>query len=96
VRAQPDLARRISQVDVSDPRDAVVVLDKDTVLVKLGDDRFVERLQAYVELAPALRERVPDMEYVDLRFVERMFVGTGHTTTPSAAAPKGRRAQPPA
>ncbi len=96
VRAQPDLARRISQVDVSDPRDAVVVLDKDTVLVKLGDDRFVERLQAYVELAPSLRERVPDMEYVDLRFGEHVFVGTGQTTTAAAAAPKGRRAQPPA
>ncbi len=83
-------------MDVSDPRNAVVVLDKDSVLVKLGEDRFVERLQAYVELAPSLRERAPDMEYVDLRFGERVFVGTGQQTGVDAAAPKGRRAQPPA
>lgn len=97
VRAQPELARRISQVDVSDPRNAVVVLDKDTVLVRLGDDRFVERLQEYVELAPSLRERVPDMEYVDLRFGERVYVGAGRQAEAQAvSAPKGPRAQPPA
>jgi cell division protein FtsQ len=93
VRARPELARRISQVDVSDPRDAVVVLDQDTVLVRLGDDRFVERLQVYLELAPSLRERAPDMEYVDLRFGEHVYVGAGQR---AEAAPKGHRAQPPA
>ena len=96
VRAKPELARRISQVDVSDPRNAVVVLDKDTVLVKLGDDRFVERLLAYIELAPSLHERAPDMEYVDLRFCERVYVGAGQQAGAGAAAPKGRRTQPPA
>jgi len=69
-----DLARRISQIDVSDLRDAVVVLKDDTALLRLGEEAFVERLQSYVELAPALRERVENIDYVDLRFDERVYV----------------------
>ncbi len=55
-------------------RDAVVVLKDDTALVHVGDEQFAERLQSYVELAPALRERVPEIDYVDLRFDERVYV----------------------
>lgn len=72
--ARPELARRVSQVDVTDPRDAVLILKGDTALVRVGDDRFTERLQSYVDLVPALRERVPDIDYVDLRFGERVYV----------------------
>jgi len=72
--ARPDLGRRVSQVDVRDVRDAVVILKDDPALVRLGDDQFVERLQSYVDLAPALRERVADIDYVDLRFDDRIYV----------------------
>jgi cell division septal protein FtsQ len=75
LQRRPELARRISQVDVSDARDAVVILDKDTTLVHLGNELFAERLQSYIELAPSLRERVPAIDYVDLRFGEHVFVG---------------------
>ncbi|HET7619608.1 MAG TPA: FtsQ-type POTRA domain-containing protein [Vicinamibacterales bacterium] len=74
VAPRRDLARRISQIDVRNPHDAVVLLAKDPALLHLGEDHFVERLQSYVELAPALRERVPDIDYVDLRFGERVYV----------------------
>jgi cell division protein FtsQ len=69
-----DLAARVSQIDVSDARDAVILLEDDPALLHLGDEQFVERLQAYLDLAPALRERVPDIDYVDLRFDERVYV----------------------
>jgi cell division septal protein FtsQ len=59
---------------VSDVRDAVVLLKDDTTLIRIGDDQFAERLQSYIDLAPALRERVPDIDYVDLRFGERVYV----------------------
>jgi cell division septal protein FtsQ len=75
VRTRPELAKRISQVDVSDPRNAVVIVDQDTARVKLGDERFAERLQLYMDLAPRLRERVPGFDYVDVRFGERVTVG---------------------
>lgn len=74
LEADPDLAGRVSQIDVSDPRDAVVALEGDTALVRVGDDRFVERLRSYLDLAPALRERVPAIDYVDVRFGERVYV----------------------
>jgi cell division septal protein FtsQ len=57
----------------------VLLLDGDTALLHLGDDEFLERLQSYVDLAPALRERVPDIDYVDLRFDSRVYVRP-HTT----------------
>jgi len=72
--ARRDIAQRISQIDVRDTRNAVVLLDGDPALLYVGDDRFLERVQAYLDLAPALRERVPDIDYVDLRFEERVYV----------------------
>jgi cell division protein FtsQ len=74
LQARPELAQRVSQIDVTDARDAVLILEGDTSLVRVGDDQFVERLQTYVDLAPALHERVPDIDYVDLRFDERVYV----------------------
>jgi cell division protein FtsQ len=71
---QPDLARGLSQVDVSDPRDAVVILKDDPAVIRVGDERFAERVQAYLDLAARLREEVPDIDYVDLRFDERVYV----------------------
>ena len=72
--ARKELAARVSQIDVSDAHDAIVLLDDDPALLHLGDEHFAERLQYYVELAPALRENVHDMDYVDLRFGERVYV----------------------
>lgn len=72
--ARRELARRVSQIDVSDPHNAIVLLDNDPALLHLGDDKFLERLQSYVDLADALRDRVPDIDYVDLRFDERVYV----------------------
>ena len=75
LQQHPDLARRVSQIDVSDVRDAVVVLKDDTALVRVGDERFAERVRTYLELAPRLRQEVPAIDYVDLRFDERIYVG---------------------
>lgn len=69
-----NMAGRISQIDVSDARNAVVLLEGDSTLIRLGNERFVERLQSYFELAPVLRERVPEIDYVDLRFGGRVYV----------------------
>ncbi len=80
VGQRKELAGRLSQVDVSDLHDAVVMLDGDPALLRLGEDRFVDRLQSYVDLAPALRERVPVIDYVDLRFDERLYVRPGATS----------------
>jgi cell division protein FtsQ len=71
---RPALAGQVSQIDVSDVRNAVVTLKADTALLRVGDERFSERLQSYLDLRPALRERMPDIDYVDLRFDSRVYV----------------------
>ena len=74
LHARPDLASRVSQIDVSDAHDAVVILEGDTAMLRLGDQDFVDRLQEYLDLGPALRERVAEIDYVDLRFGDRLYV----------------------
>lgn len=81
LEAKPDLARRISQIDVHNPRDAVVILDQDPALLRLGHEQFLERLQAYLELAPVLRQSVAHIDYVDLRFGDRVYVGNAEART---------------
>ena len=71
---QPGLAGQVSQIDVTDVRNAVVILKGDTALLRVGDESFSERLQSYLDLMPALRERMPDIDYVDLRFGPRVYV----------------------
>jgi cell division protein FtsQ len=74
LQARPDLAKRISEIDVNDVHDAVLILKDDTAMIRIGEDQFAERIQSYIDLMPALRERVPDIDYVDLRFDERVYV----------------------
>jgi cell division septal protein FtsQ len=65
----------VSQIDVTDPRDAVVLLKGETALIRLGDTNFSERIASYLDLKPALLGRVDEIDYVDLRFDERVYVG---------------------
>ena len=82
-----EIGARLSQVDVTDVHDAVVLLDGDTALLHLGDDAFLERVQSYLELSSALRERIADIDYVDLRFDRRVYV------RPAADENRARRGQ---
>jgi cell division protein FtsQ len=74
VGSRPEIARRLSQVDVSDLHNAAVILSGDPAVLYVGEDRFLSRLQSYVDLAEALRERVEQIDYVDLRFGDRIYV----------------------
>lgn len=76
------IAARLSQVDVSDAHDALVLLEGDGALLHLGEDRFLERVQSYLELSPALRERVTEIDYVDLRFDSRVYVRPADSSRP--------------
>lgn len=80
VSTRPEIAKRISQLDVGDLHDAIVILDGDPALLRVGDTEFVARLQQYIDLAPALRERLTSIDYVDLRFDERLYVRPVKTT----------------
>ena len=86
LEGQPALMKRISQIDVASAHDAVVLLDQDPALVHVGDEQFVERLQRYLELHEALHARVPDIEYVDLRFDDRVYVRPGKSAAVQRAS----------
>ena len=90
LRTRPDLAGRVSQIDAGDVHDVHVILDGDPAVVRLGETRFAERLESYVGLQAALREHVPDIDYVDVRFGERVYVGVAQT----AGAPPEPRSMP--
>jgi cell division protein FtsQ len=71
---RPEVLKQVSQIDVANLHDAVVILDGDPALLHIGTSDFVARLQQYIDMAPTLRERVSAIDYVDLRFDERMYV----------------------
>jgi hypothetical protein len=70
-----DLRKRVSQVDVSDPRNAVVLLAGEPAKLYLGDTKFLERLQMYEQTQAGIREHVRAIDYFELRF-DRVFVGS--------------------
>lgn len=84
VSAHEQISSRLSQIDVRDVRDAVVLLDGDTVMLRLGDRDFAARLQDYLDVATALKDRMSAIDTVDLRFGERMYVRPGRDDHASA------------
>jgi cell division septal protein FtsQ len=92
VRPNPDISSRLSQIDVTDPRNASVILTDDPEIeLFLGEDRFLARLQSYLDLASALRERVPEIDYVDLRFDDRIYVRPASGSKRTSLAASGGR-----
>lgn len=89
--ARPDMLSKVSLIDVSRPHNAVVMLEGDTALLYLGEENFAERLQQYLDLGSALRERVAAIDYVDLRFPERLYVRPAKGGTAAPASQQARR-----
>jgi cell division septal protein FtsQ len=84
--SRDDLRQRLSQVDVTNPRDVVVMVDDDPAWLHLGQASFVDRLQRYLDLRPALLDRFGAIDYADLRFDERIYVrGQGPRASGSLA-----------
>lgn len=74
LRQKPAVASRLSQVDVSDVHNVTILLSDDPAELRVGDDHFLARVESYLSLSSALRERVPEIDYVDLRFDGRVYV----------------------
>lgn len=74
LRRHPDLAHRVSEIDVTDPGNVALVLNGDAVSVHVGDDHFAERLQMYLDIRSRLRETAGDLEYVDVRYLPNVYL----------------------
>ena len=84
IKVKPAIAKRLSQIDVGDAHNAAVILSGDPAVIRLGDDQFLARLESYLQLAAALRERVAEIDYVDLRFDDRIYVKPARKETKPA------------
>jgi cell division protein FtsQ len=89
VRRKPEVARLVSQIDVADASDLHVILDGDPTVLRLGDTKFLDRIWSYMGLASELRQRVPGIDYVDLRVDSRWSVGLVPGTVALNAPPPG-------
>jgi cell division protein FtsQ len=74
LKARRDIFRRLSQIDVTDLHDARVILSGDAAVISLGDVQFLARLERYLDLAAALHARVAEIDHVDVRFENRIYV----------------------
>jgi cell division protein FtsQ len=92
LHGKPEIAKRVSQIDVSDAHNAHLTLSEDSAVIYVGEDQILERVESYLQLAETLRARVQDIDYVDMRFGERVFVGPvgrAHRTAVSVSAGSG-------
>ena len=87
LRPRADVAGRLSQIDVRDAHNVGVILTGDSAVIRLGEEQFLQRLQSYLDVAPALHERVADIDHVDVRFDGRIYVKPiGKISKPAAQA----------
>ena len=71
--ARSDLFERLSQVDVSSPRNAIVTLRGETARLYLGDEGFIEKLERWMQSATNVREKFVIEDHVDLRYGTVIF-----------------------
>lgn len=69
-----NLLGRVSQIDVRTPRNVVVMLSGDTAQLQVGRERFAERVQGYLDMQERLARMLTQVESVDLRFDNRVYV----------------------
>jgi len=74
LRPEDGLLALISEVDVTDVEDAVVLLGDDPARVHLGHEDFARRVRAYRDLAPTVLQHVDAIDSADVRYDGRVFV----------------------
>jgi cell division septal protein FtsQ len=68
-----DLLDRLSQVDVSNPRNAIVRLRDEPLALYLGEEEFLPRLERWTETASSVRAQLEIDDHMDLRHDLVMF-----------------------
>ena len=70
------ISRQISEIDLSDPEDAQVMMPETEgdVLAHFGEDRFPERYQRYKAHIAEWKQQVPHLGSVDLRYEEHVYL----------------------
>jgi len=79
------LSRQISEIDLTDPEDARVLMEDDPTLLHFGDEQFLARYQRYKAHIAEWRQQYPQLSAIDLRYdsqvVLKMAPGSPAGTT---------------
>jgi cell division protein FtsQ len=71
--ANSHVLERLSQADVSNPRNAIVTLRDEPAMLYLGDEQFLSRLEQWIQTAPSVRAQFEITQHVDLRYGTVMY-----------------------
>ena len=80
------LSAQISEVDLTDPEDAHVIMQDDTTLLHFGQDQFLERYQRYKAHIAEWRQQYPTLAAVDLRYDQQVVLEMADGAGASQAA----------
>jgi cell division protein FtsQ len=80
------LSMQISEVDLTDPEDARVIMQDDTTLLHFGQDQFLERYQRYKAHIAEWRQQYPRLAAVDLRYNQQVVLEMASGTDVAQAA----------
>jgi len=82
------LSAQISEIDLSDPSDARVLMPEQggDILAHFGDDRFMERYQRYKAHIAEWRQQYPRLGAVDLRYEQQAVLEMAAGSNGSQAA----------
>ncbi|GAB4230221.1 MAG: FtsQ-type POTRA domain-containing protein [Acidobacteriota bacterium] len=86
-QADPELLRKVSEVDVADPRRVGIILADDPVPIYLGSGEFFahfERFRRFRAIYEELKSQYGVVEYVDVSLEDKVIV---HTPELAAARP---------
>lgn len=82
------LLDRVSQIDVGNVRNTAVMLIDDPTRLHVGYEQFAERVQVYLDMKDRLARMVEQIESVDLRFGNRVYVRPRKTGATFASMPQ--------
>jgi cell division protein FtsQ len=80
------LSTQISEVDLTDPEDARVIMQDDTTLLHFGQDQFIERYERYKAHIAEWRQQYPRLAAVDLRYTQQVVLEMAAGTDVAQAA----------
>jgi cell division protein FtsQ len=81
------LSTQISEVDLTDPEDARVIMQDDTTLLHFGQDQYLERYQRYKAHIAEWRQQYPRLAAVDLRYDQQVVLEMAPGTDAPQTAP---------
>lgn len=68
------LSRDISEVLLADPENVTIILNDETVHVKLGSSGFQEKFRRYLAMGRQLKQKYPLLDAVDLRYPNQVVI----------------------